>query len=78
MASLVCPLVVSGLWLCVHVSVVLIVLHEDVLLPQHPQHGHTGAVVTQLVKLKQTTTDYLDNKFALLWGEAQLCLPYVC
>ena len=47
-----CPLVVSGLWLCVHVSVVLIVLHEDVLLPQHPQHGHTRAVVTQLVKLK--------------------------
>ena len=56
MASLVCPLVVSGLWLCVHVSVVLIVLHEDVLLPQHPQHGHTSAVVTQLVKLEQTTT----------------------
>ena len=20
----------------------------------------------------------LNNKFALLWGEAQLCLPYVC
>ena len=19
-----------------------------------------------------------ENKFALLWGEAQLCLPYVC
>ena len=21
---------------------------------------------------------YIKNKFALLWGEAQLCLPYVC
>ena len=21
---------------------------------------------------------YKDYKFALLWGEAQLCLPYVC
>ena len=21
---------------------------------------------------------YRYNKFALLWGEAQLCLPYVC
>ena len=21
---------------------------------------------------------YHDNKFALLWGEAQLCLPYGC
>ena len=21
---------------------------------------------------------YRENKFALLWGEAQLCLPYVC
>ena len=20
----------------------------------------------------------IDNKLALLWGEAQLCLPYVC
>ena len=21
---------------------------------------------------------FLEDKFALLWGEAQLCLPYVC
>ena len=61
LVSLVCPLVVSGQWLCVQVSVVLIVLHEDVLLPQHPQHGHPSAVVTQLVKLKQTGNHYLDN-----------------
>ena len=23
-------------------------------------------------------SDCSYNKFALLWGEAQLCLPYVC
>ena len=23
-------------------------------------------------------TTIVKNKFALLWGEAQLCLPYVC
>ena len=23
-------------------------------------------------------THLILNKFALLWGEAQLCLPYVC
>ena len=23
-------------------------------------------------------TGYRGNKFSLLWGEAQLCLPYVC
>ena len=22
--------------------------------------------------------NFIINKFALLWGEAQLCLPYVC
>ena len=24
------------------------------------------------------STNNTRNKFALLWGEAQLCLPYVC
>ena len=23
-------------------------------------------------------SEYYENKFALLWGEAQLCLHYVC
>ena len=36
----------------------------------------------RLNKVNRDTVKYIfhpcNNKFALLWGEAQLCLPYVC
>ena len=34
------------------------------------------AGIWKLFQINQS--DESSNKFALLWGEAQLCLPYVC
>ena len=33
-------------------------------------------IVDDLIDLSEIKKNH--NKFALLWGEAQLCLPYVC
>ena len=35
-------------------------------------------VVLRVVPKNITMPEAKWNKFALLWGEAQLCLPYVC
>ena len=35
-----------------------------------------GPRVIEYGTVKKRTTE--KNKFALLWGEAQLCLPYAC
>ena len=37
-----------------------------------------AAVVVDFFPYVQQKIKYEINKFALLWGEAQLCLPYVC
>ena len=41
----------------------------------HSQGGNGEKIISKRKKLKGTV---VENKFSLLWGEAQLCLPYDC
>ena len=36
------------------------------------------ALERKIIRINVESTGRIVDKFALLWGEAQLCLPYVC
>ena len=41
-------------------------------------HGFKRKVGIEEEKVIRFARDFSHNKFALLWGEALLCLPFVC
>ena len=44
----------------------------------HNYNTTGSALGLSAVCTPQDMVKIMINKFALLWGEAQLCLPYVC
>ena len=61
---------------------------EDYLSVQNKRMGELSISINIRIRLLNvrfelstffvSNTNIIRNKFALLWGEAQLCLPYVC